>query len=220
MHQLKRPVVAILIDHGAGRVGPVRPPVAPRRLRVRRGLLPEGRLHPARAGPTSTAGSLERRAATGANASGTSVRGSTRRSASGRSRSGSRRSGWTPSAGASSSALAGTLAVTLAAIMAQLLFAGGRRGPTCAGVLLATEHLNVVMSRTALLDVHLELWVVAALLFLLLDRRWLDRRQAALDERAAWRTARRGPVEAARSTPRCGDPGGSRRRRASARRSR
>jgi dolichyl-phosphate-mannose--protein O-mannosyl transferase len=74
------------------------------------------------------------------------------------------------------SAIAGTLAVTLLAITAQVLF---RQvvWTYVAGGLLAIEHLNVVMSRTALLDVHLELWVVAGFLFLVLDRRWLERRQ-------------------------------------------
>jgi dolichyl-phosphate-mannose--protein O-mannosyl transferase len=48
--------------------------------------------------------------------------------------------------------------------------------------LIATEHLNVVMSRTALLDIHLELWVVVGFFFLLLDRRWLERRQQAETE--------------------------------------
>lgn len=96
-----------------------------------------------------------------------------------------------------STALIGTLTVTLLAIMAQVLW----RSVTwtyVAGLLLATEHLSVVMSRTALLDAHLTFWVVAALLFLLLDRRWLARRQAALDEGAVVADgALEGPVEAA-----------------------
>lgn len=73
-----------------------------------------------------------------------------------------------------SSALAGTLVVTGTALIAQLLF---RRAvwTYAAGLLMSLEHLNVVLSRTALLDVHLEFWVVAGFLFLLLDRRWLDR---------------------------------------------
>jgi dolichyl-phosphate-mannose-protein mannosyltransferase len=74
------------------------------------------------------------------------------------------------------SAVAGTLVVLFTAVIAQMLFAK----PVwtfVAGLLIATEHLNVVMSRTALLDVHLELWVVVGFLFLLLDRRWIERRQ-------------------------------------------
>ena len=61
------------------------------------------------------------------------------------------------------SALAGTLVVTMTALMAQLLF---RRTvwTFIGGLLIALEHLNVVMSRTALLDVHLELWVTAGFL--------------------------------------------------------
>ena len=45
-----------------------------------------------------------------------------------------------------------------------------------AGLLVAVEHLNHVMARVALLDVHLEFWIVLGFLFLLLDRRWIDRR--------------------------------------------
>jgi dolichyl-phosphate-mannose-protein mannosyltransferase len=74
-------------------------------------------------------------------------------------------------------ALAGTMVVFFTAILAQLLFAN----PVwtyVAGGLLAIEDLNVVMSRTALLDTHLELWVVLGFLFLVLDRRWIERRQA------------------------------------------
>jgi dolichyl-phosphate-mannose--protein O-mannosyl transferase len=78
-----------------------------------------------------------------------------------------------------SSALAGTLVVTLVAVMAQALFRQVA-WTYVAGGLLAIEHLNVVMSRTALLDVHLELWVVAGFTFLVLDRRWLERRQDAM----------------------------------------
>jgi dolichyl-phosphate-mannose-protein mannosyltransferase len=73
------------------------------------------------------------------------------------------------------SALAGTLVVLFTAVIAQLLF-GKPVWTFVAGLLIATEHLNVVMSRTALLDVHLELWVVLGFLFLLLDRRWIERR--------------------------------------------
>ena len=76
------------------------------------------------------------------------------------------------------SALAGTLVVFMTAICAQLLW---RRAvwTYVAGGLLATEHLNVVLSRTAILDVHLELWVVTGFLCLLLDHGWLERRTRA-----------------------------------------
>ena len=78
------------------------------------------------------------------------------------------------------SALAGTLAVMLLAICAQALFRQVA-WTYVAGGLLALEHLSVVMSRTALLDVHLELWIVAGFTFLVLDRRWIERRQTAIE---------------------------------------
>jgi dolichyl-phosphate-mannose-protein mannosyltransferase len=77
------------------------------------------------------------------------------------------------------SAVAGTLVVLFTATIAQLLF-GKPIWTFVTGLLIATEHLNVVMSRTALLDVHLELWVVLGFLFLLLDRRWIEARSADL----------------------------------------
>lgn len=73
------------------------------------------------------------------------------------------------------SAVAGTLAVTVAALLAQLVF-GSALWTFVAGLLLATEHLSVVLSRLALLDAHLELWVLVGFLFMVLDRRWIDRR--------------------------------------------
>jgi dolichyl-phosphate-mannose-protein mannosyltransferase len=74
------------------------------------------------------------------------------------------------------SALAGTLVVLLTAILAHLLFRSALWA-FVAGSLMALENLNIVMSRTALLDVHLELWIVAGYLFLVLDRRWIERRE-------------------------------------------
>jgi dolichyl-phosphate-mannose-protein mannosyltransferase len=79
-----------------------------------------------------------------------------------------------------SSAVAGTAVVLLTALIAQVLF-GSAVWTFAAGLLIAVEHLNVVMSRTGLLDVHLEFWVLLGFLFVLLDRRWLERRQAAAD---------------------------------------
>jgi dolichyl-phosphate-mannose-protein mannosyltransferase len=73
-------------------------------------------------------------------------------------------------------ALAGTLVVFFTAILAQLLF-GRPVWAYVAGLLMATESLNIVMSRVALLDTHLELWVVIGFLCLVLDRRWIERRQ-------------------------------------------
>ena len=67
--------------------------------------------------------------------------------------------GVTPFGWRFSSALAGTLIVTLVAVIAQLLF-GSALWTFVAGLLLAVENLNVVLSRSALLDIHLEFWVV------------------------------------------------------------
>ena len=83
--------------------------------------------------------------------------------------------GVTPFGWRFSSAVAGTLTVTLVAVIAQLLF-GSALWTFVAGLLLAVENLNVVLSRSALLDIHLEFWVVVGFLLLLLDRRWIDRR--------------------------------------------
>ena len=83
--------------------------------------------------------------------------------------------GVTPFGWRFSSALAGTLVVTLVALIAQLLF-GSALWTFVAGLLLAVENLNVVLSRSALLDIHLEFSVVLGFFLLLLDRRWIDRR--------------------------------------------
>jgi dolichyl-phosphate-mannose-protein mannosyltransferase len=72
------------------------------------------------------------------------------------------------------SALEGTLICVMVALIAQLLF-GSALWTFVAGVLMAVENLNVVMSRVGLLDIHLEFWIVLGFLFLLLDRRWIDR---------------------------------------------
>jgi dolichyl-phosphate-mannose-protein mannosyltransferase len=77
-----------------------------------------------------------------------------------------------------SSAVVGTLVVTLTAILAQLLF-GSALWTFVAGLLIAVEDLNVVMSRTGLLDIHLEFWIMVGFVLLVLDRRWIERRQAA-----------------------------------------
>ena len=73
------------------------------------------------------------------------------------------------------SAVAGTLIAVMVAAMAQLLFA--RPVWTfIAGTLVGLDGLNVVMSRVAMLDIHLAFWVVLGFLCLVLDRRWIDRR--------------------------------------------
>jgi dolichyl-phosphate-mannose--protein O-mannosyl transferase len=74
-----------------------------------------------------------------------------------------------------SSAAAGTLTVALTAILALLLtesvlWAG------VSGLLLATESLSFVQSRMSMLDIFEALFVVAGFLFLVLDRRWIGRR--------------------------------------------
>ncbi|MFN8233699.1 MAG: phospholipid carrier-dependent glycosyltransferase [Actinomycetota bacterium] len=74
-----------------------------------------------------------------------------------------------------SSAVAGTAVAVIAAVIAQILF-GSAIWTFVTGGLVAIESLNVVMSRVALLDVFVELWVALGILFLLLDRRWIERR--------------------------------------------
>jgi dolichyl-phosphate-mannose--protein O-mannosyl transferase len=76
------------------------------------------------------------------------------------------------------SAVVGTLTVTVVAALAWLLF-GSVLWTFLAGLLLATEHLSVVLSRLALLDAHLTFWVSVGFLCLVLDRRWIDRRTPA-----------------------------------------
>jgi dolichyl-phosphate-mannose-protein mannosyltransferase len=77
-----------------------------------------------------------------------------------------------------SSAVAGTLSVTLLAILAYVLFQSALWAGI-AGMLLATENLNFVQSRISMLDIFVALFVVAGMLFLVLDRRWIDRRHPA-----------------------------------------
>ena len=69
------------------------------------------------------------------------------------------------------------------ALIAQLLF-GRPLWTFLAGLLLALEHLSVVLSRLALLDVHVQLWTVAGFLCLVLDRRWIDVRTPGRRRRA------------------------------------
>lgn len=76
-----------------------------------------------------------------------------------------------------SSAVTGTLSVVALAIIAQLLF-GSPLWTFVAGLLLATENLNFVQSRTSMLDIFVTFWIAVGFLLLLLDRRWIDRRTA------------------------------------------
>jgi dolichyl-phosphate-mannose-protein mannosyltransferase len=73
------------------------------------------------------------------------------------------------------SALFGTLSVFMLALIVyrlwrSVLWAG------VAGLLLATENLNFVESRIAMLDIYVAGLVVAGFLFLVLDRQWIERR--------------------------------------------
>jgi dolichyl-phosphate-mannose--protein O-mannosyl transferase len=74
-----------------------------------------------------------------------------------------------------SSAVVGTLTVMLLALIVQLLFASPI-WTFAGGLLLAVESLHFVLSRTALLDAFVTFWIVLGFTFLLLDRRWIERR--------------------------------------------
>jgi dolichyl-phosphate-mannose--protein O-mannosyl transferase len=74
------------------------------------------------------------------------------------------------------SAFAGTLVVLLGSILAWVLFRN-LVWTAVGGLFIAIDGMNVALSRTALLDVHLQLWVVAGFLFLVLDRGWVGRRE-------------------------------------------
>lgn len=78
-----------------------------------------------------------------------------------------------------SSAVAGTASVVFLAIIVQLLF-GSPIWTFTGGLLLATESLNFVQSRVAMLDIFVTFWIVLTFLLLLLDRRWIDRRTPAI----------------------------------------
>jgi dolichyl-phosphate-mannose-protein mannosyltransferase len=72
-------------------------------------------------------------------------------------------------------AVTGTATVMLLAVIIQLLFASPIWTFT-GGLLLATESLNLVQSRTGTLDIFVAFWVVLVFVFLLLDRRWIEDR--------------------------------------------
>jgi dolichyl-phosphate-mannose-protein mannosyltransferase len=74
-----------------------------------------------------------------------------------------------------SSAVTGTATVMLLAFIVHLLFASTIWTFT-GGLLLAVENLHFVQSRTAMLDVFVTFWIVLGFAFLLLDRRWIERR--------------------------------------------
>ncbi|HSL10456.1 MAG TPA: phospholipid carrier-dependent glycosyltransferase [Actinomycetota bacterium] len=75
------------------------------------------------------------------------------------------------------SALAGTLVVLIGAVLAWTLFRNVV-WTAVGGLFIAVDGMNLALSRTALLDVHLQLWVAAGFLFLVLDRSWIERRSA------------------------------------------
>ena len=74
-----------------------------------------------------------------------------------------------------SSAVTGTATVMLLAFIVHLLFASAI-WTFVGGLLLAVENLNFVQSRTAMLDIFVTFWIVLGLAFLLVDRRWIERR--------------------------------------------
>ena len=80
--------------------------------------------------------------------------------------------GWRVAAAAT-----GTATVMALAGIVQLLFSSPIWTFT-GGLLLAVENLHFVQSRTAMLDIFVAFWIVLAFLFLLLDRRWIDAREA------------------------------------------
>jgi dolichyl-phosphate-mannose--protein O-mannosyl transferase len=82
-----------------------------------------------------------------------------------------------------SSATAGTLTVTMLAILAYQLW-GSVLWAGLAGLMAATESLDFVQSRISMLDIFVAFWVVAGFLFLVLDRKWIERR-TPLPERTA-----------------------------------
>jgi dolichyl-phosphate-mannose-protein mannosyltransferase len=74
-----------------------------------------------------------------------------------------------------SSAAAGTAVAVMVAAIAWLLF-GSVLWTYVAGILMATETLDFVQSRVSMLDIFEAFWIVLAILLLILDRRWIDRR--------------------------------------------
>jgi dolichyl-phosphate-mannose-protein mannosyltransferase len=85
------------------------------------------------------------------------------------------------------SAVAGTLSVAVAGLLALQLF-GSALWAAAASLLLATESLNFVQSRISMFDIFVALFVLTGFLFLAMDRRWIDRRTPEppeLDEEGA-----------------------------------
>ena len=97
--------------------------------------------------------------------------------------------GFTPFGWRFMTALLGTLSVLMLCRIGRRLFRSTFLG-CLAGALLAVDGLHFVMSRTALLDLVLMFFVLAAFGCLLIDR---DRRAGPAGGRAAGRRGRRRP---------------------------
>jgi dolichyl-phosphate-mannose--protein O-mannosyl transferase len=100
--------------------------------------------------------------------------------------------GYSPFGWRFAAAVAGTLSVLMIVRIGRRLFGSTALG-AAAGLLVALDGMHVVMSRTALLDIFLLFFVVAAFGALLLDRdsrrrRWLRAREAGRRPRFDWRT--------------------------------
>jgi len=101
--------------------------------------------------------------------------------------------GMTPVGWRIAAAIAGVLGVVITAAMALLLFRSNVWA-LVTGLLLSTESLHFVQSRVALLDIFVALWVVLGFTVLLLDRRWIERRDTRLSEEKAVADTREGPT--------------------------
>jgi dolichyl-phosphate-mannose--protein O-mannosyl transferase len=99
-----------------------------------------------------------------------------------------------------SSAIAGTATVMLLAMIVQLLFASPIWTFT-GGLLLAIESLNFVQSRVAMLDIFVTFWIVLGFVFLLLDRRWIERRMPEPPPEPSQDTSQDEPPPPSRSIP-------------------
>ena len=98
------------------------------------------------------------------------------------------------------SAVAGTVAVLLLARAARRMFRSTLLG-CLAGLLLALDGLEFVLSRTGILDIFLMAWIVAALACLVVDRD--DGRRRLADRLDVGRTLSAAPTLAAAPGPGC-----------------
>ncbi|MFD1859705.1 phospholipid carrier-dependent glycosyltransferase [Aeromicrobium camelliae] len=94
--------------------------------------------------------------------------------------------GLTPVGWRISAAVAGALTVL---VLARLLIrlTGAIWVGALGGLLLALDGVHFVMSRLALLDIFLTLWLVCAVACLVADRDWLERRLAVENRWRGWR---------------------------------